>query len=363
MSALEQQPEDQPRVHAWLAAGVRMEASDLHLVAGRLPVVRVHGRLHELAELPLEAERLRELLMPLCPPAALDRFAAEKHVDFSLTLDLDGQSRRFRVNLFHSGGHVGACFRFVPSEIPSLEWAGFPAGIAGCLARFRNGLVLLTGVAGSGKTTSLAMIVNLINRAGGSRIITIEEPVEYLFPSADDSLVTQREVGVDVRTFAEGLVSGLRQDPDVILVGEIRDRETARMALSAAETGHLVFSTLHSRDAKGAISRFTDLFPQNTQAEVRSQLSFSLRSVISQHLLPGRTEGEKRELALEILFNNAPISAGIRQGKLESLDNYILTGAAEGMRTLNDSVKQLLQEDRITREIAEPYLAESTYHY
>jgi twitching motility protein PilT len=267
------------------------------------------------------------------------------------------------VNLFHSGQQVGACFRFIPAEIPDFTWAGFPVALAERLAGFRNGLVLMTGVAGSGKTTSLAMIVNLINRRGGSRIITIEEPVEYLFPPAANSLVTQREVGVDVRTFAEGLVSGLRQDPDVMLVGEIRDRETARMALSASETGHLVFSTLHSRDAKGAISRLVDLFPQTTQSEIRSQLSFSLRSVISQHLLPSITPGEKRELALEILFNNSPIASGIRQGKLESIDNNILTGAADGMRTLSDSVKQLQATGLISRETAERYLPEAGCRY
>lgn len=351
------------RIPRWLATGIVGEASDLHLVAGRPPVLRIHGVLREIDEPSLEGTELAGMLTPLCPASAADRFRDEMHIDFSLPLELDGQRRRFRVNLFHSGGQVGACFRFIPSVIPDFSWAGFPVALAERLAGFRNGLVLMTGVAGSGKTTSLAMIVNLINRRGGSRIITIEEPVEYLFPPAANSLVTQREVGVDVRNFAEGLVSGLRQDPDVMLVGEIRDRETARMALSASETGHLVFSTLHSRDAKGAISRLVDLFPQTTQSEIRSQLSFSLRAVISQHLLPSITPGEKRELALEILFNNSPISSGIRLGKLESIDNNILTGAADGMRTLGDSVKQLLAADRITRETAERYLPEAAYRY
>lgn len=354
---------DSSKIPTWLNAGVRAEASDLHLVAGRPPVLRVHGGLHELAETPLEAGELAEMLRPLCPAAAAARLQAERHVDFSLTLDIAGESRRFRANLFHSGGELGACFRFIPAEIPTLDWAGFPEDLAHKLAGFRNGLVLITGVAGSGKSTSLAMVVNLINARGGSRIITIEEPVEYLFPPAENSLVTQREVGVDVRTFAEGLVAGLRQDPDVILVGEIRDRETARMALSAAETGHLVFSTLHSRDATGAISRFADLFPQNVQNDVRSQLSFSLRSVISQHLLPSSQVEAKRELALEILFNNAPIAAGIRQGKLESLERNILTGAAEGMRPLQESVKHLLREGRIDEETAAWYLPEAGYRY
>jgi twitching motility protein PilT len=201
------------------------------------------------------------------------------------------------------------------------------------------------------------MIVNLLNQEGGYRIITVEEPVEYVFPRTPHSVVTQREVGLDVHTFADGLKYGLRQDPDVILAGEIRDRETAQMALSAAETGHLVFSTLHTRDAKGAISRYADLFPQSVQREIRSQLALSLRAVISQHLLPGLHKGEKRVLALEILFNNSPVASAIRFGKIESIDNNILTGRADGMLTLDESIKRLLKERKITRETAERYVS------
>jgi twitching motility protein PilT len=201
------------------------------------------------------------------------------------------------------------------------------------------------------------MIINLLNCEGGYRIITIEEPVEYLIPNVAGSVVTQREVGLDVHTFADGLKYGLRQDPDVILAGEIRDRETAQMALSAAETGHLVFSTLHTRDAKGAISRYADLFPQSAQREVRSQLSLSLRAVISQHLLPSLEPGEKRILALEILFNNAPIASAIRFGKIESIDNNILTGRTEGMLPLDESIRRLLSDGRISRETAERFVS------
>jgi twitching motility protein PilT len=164
-------------------------------------------------------------------------------------------------------------------------------------------------------------------------------------------------VGLDVHSFADGLKFGLRQDPDVILAGEIRDQETAQVALSAAETGHLVFSTLHTRDAKGAISRYADLFPQEVQREIRSQLSFSLRAVISQHLLPSVHKGEKRVLALEVMFNNAPISSAIRFGKIESIDNNIFSGRAEGMTTLDDSLRRLLFDGRISRETAECFIS------
>jgi twitching motility protein PilT len=192
---------------------------------------------------------------------------------------------------------------------------------------------------------------------GGYRIVTIEDPIEYIFDRHSASVVTQREVGQDVDSFAHGLKYGLRQDPDVILVGEIRDRETAQMALSAAETGHLVFSTLHTRDAKGAISRFADLFPQAVQAEIRAQLALSLRAVVSQHLLPSAIEGNKRELALEVMFNNSPISAAIRQSKLESIDTYLLTGKSEGMLILDESIRQLLLAQKISRETAERYVS------
>ncbi len=340
----------------WLLQAAQTGASDLHLVADHPPVLRLHGELMALTDQPLDSETVRSLLTPLCPAHAIDRFRQDKNVDFAFELPTDGQRQRFRANYFLGGQQMGACFRVIPSQIPDFHWTGFPAELAQRLAHYRNGLVLFCGVAGSGKTTSLATIVNLLNQEGGYRIITVEEPVEYVFPRVRHSVVTQREVGSDVLSFADGLKYALRQDPDVILAGEIRDRETAQMALSAAETGHLVFSTLHTRDAKGAISRYADLFPQDVQREIRSQLSFSLRAVISQHLLPNIEPGEKRVLALEILFNNAPIASAIRFGKIESIDTNILTGRAEGMLTLDESVKRLLHDGRISRETAESFV-------
>src|SRR5262249_1353392 len=275
-----------PDLREWLLAAVTAEASDLHLIAGYPPVLRVHGDLTELPAPPLEATQTASLLTGLCPADAAARLQAEKNVDFSFDVTWDDRVGRFRANVFQSGGPPGPCFRVVPTVIPDFEWAGFPIDLARRLAFARDGLVIVTGVTGSGKTTTLAMIVNLINRTGGYRIITVEEPVEYVFPRASHSVVTQREVGGDVLNFADGLKSGLRQDPDVILVGEIRDRETAQIALSAAETGHLVFTTLHTRDAKGAITRYADLFPQDAQKDIRAQLAMGLRAIVSQRLLP-----------------------------------------------------------------------------
>jgi twitching motility protein PilT len=346
------------RLRAWLVRAAAAGASDLHVVAGYAPVMRLHGDLTALDETPLSGSDTRALLGELCPSDVLQRFETQKNVDFSFQIDDAGRISRFRANVFHNGGQFGACLRLVPATIPDFAWAGFPFPLAQRLAGLRDGLVIVTGVAGSGKTTTLAMIVNLLNQSGAVRIITVEDPVEYVFPRADGSVVTQRELGGDVLTFADGLKSGLRQDPDVILVGEIRDRETAQMALSAAETGHLVFSTLHTRDAKGAISRYADLFPQDVQGEIRSQLALSLRAVVSQRLLPGTERGAKRHLALEVLWNTHPIANGIRIGKLESIDNYLLTHRDEGMVSFDESVRQLLRAGTITRETAEQNVRE-----
>src|SRR5437762_211065 len=341
------------RMRQWLAQVVESGGSDLHLVVGHPPVQRLHGELVEYATSPLAADETRALIRSICTPEALAQLENQKDVDFSFVISLNGRSARFRANLFHAGRSLAACLRLVPEAIPDLTWAGFPLDLAQRLAFLRDGLVIVTGATGSGKTTTLAMIVNLINQAGGYRIITVEQPVEYIFPNAQHSVVTQREVGGDVASFADGLKYGLRQDPDVILVGEIRDQETAQMALSAAETGHLVFSTLHTRDSKGAITRFADLFPQEGQREVRTLLALSLRAIISQRLLPGVQAGTKRHLALEVLWNTNPIAASIRNNKIESIDNYLLTNRDEGMVSFDESVRLLLRAGKITREVAE----------
>ena len=353
-------PDLPEEVHAWLAQAVDRRASDLHLIPGYPPTLRLNGDLVELPEPPLAAEEARALLTALCPAAGRGRFLAQKSLDFSFTLERDGRATRFRVNLFHAGGDIGACLRLVPDAIPDFAWAGFPPELGRRLSRASDGLVIVTGATGSGKSTTLAMIVNLLNKSGGHRIITVEEPVEYLYPRVANSVVTQREVGSDVLTFADGLRSGLRQDPDAILVGEIRDQETAQMALSAAETGHLVFSTMHTRDAKGAVTRYADLFPQEAQRDVRALLALSLRAVVAQRLLPDPVPGKRRHLALEVLWNTNPIAAAIRTGKVESIDNYLLSGRSEGMVSLDESVRLLLAAGKISREVAEQNVRDPT---
>jgi twitching motility protein PilT len=359
--ATSDEPPIADRLRRWLEWAVQAGASDLHVVAGHPPVIRLHGDLAELPEEPLTEAEAEPLLISSCPHDALGRLQAQKNADFSFECVADGRPVRFRASLFLAGGATGGCFRVIPDSIPDLAWAGFPVALAEKIASLRDGLVILTGATGSGKSTSLAMVVQRMNRSGGYRIITVEEPVEYLFPREPNSVVTQREVGADVLSFADGLKYGLRQDPDVILVGEIRDRETAQMALSAAETGHLVFSTLHTRDAKGAVTRFPDLFPSEAQNAVRAQLAMSLRAIVSQRLLPGVNTAEKRHLALEVMWNTHPIASAIRTNKLESIDNYIQTGRDDGMFTLDESVKQLLRAGKVTREVAEENVRDVGY--
>lgn len=352
---------DSHPILSWLDQAVQQEASDLHLVSGYAPVLRQNGRLTPIAGQPtLTPESICELLEPIWTSEQRSRMETEWNLDYAIELPMHREQCRFRVNLFRSSGAIGACIRIIHTRIPDFAWASFPESLARRIANLSSGLVLFTGVTGSGKSTSLALIVQLMNAEFGYRILTIEDPIEYRFPVYPRSVVTQREVNTDVDSFADGLRYGLRQDPDVILVGEIRDLETAKMALSAAETGHIVLSTLHTRDAKGAISRYADLFPQQSQSEIRAQLATNVRGIICQRLLPSNIEGERQELALEIMFNTPAIASAIRSGKLESIDNYILTGRADHMVTMDESIKRLLADDKITRETAEQFVSDRT---
>ncbi|MFO0973557.1 MAG: PilT/PilU family type 4a pilus ATPase [Phycisphaerae bacterium] len=336
-----------PEIERLLAAMTQREASDLHLVAGYPAMLRVHGELHSVDGAGLPGEQVLELMRSIAPAGARERIGRATDVDFAAGVVLGGTSHRFRVNVFQSRGQAGACLRLIPSEIPPLASLGFPAETADRILALNAGLVLLCGVTGSGKTTSLAALIQRINSAGGQRVITIEEPIEYVYPRCERSVVTQREVGTDVASFAEGLRSGLRQDPDVLLVGEIRDRETAQLALSAAETGHVILSTLHTADAKGAITRLIDLFPPELHNDARTQLSLSLRYVVSQHLLPPPQKGARRVLAVEVLAANFAVRACIRSGKIEGLDSAIQSGKKDGMVSLDAQLRELVQRGQI----------------
>lgn len=341
----------------FLLFAAERQASDVHFVANYAPTLRVHGRLEPVGESTLTADQVRAMIESILPQRLLPRLQAgdPKNFDFSVELERQGQPCRFRANVYLAQGEWGACLRFVPNAIPTFEWMGFPEGLAQRLVAHRNGLVIITGVTGSGKSTTLAALINMLNERGGYRVITVEEPIEYVHPRISTSVVTQREVGRDVDSFLDGLKYGLRQDPDVLLVGEIRDPETAQMALTAAETGHLILATLHTQDAKGAITRIADLFPRDAQDDVRAQLALSLRSVVSQHLLPPARAGDKRALALEILHVNNPVRIGIKLGKIESIESAIQTGRRDGMLSLDEDLQRLVDAGRIAHETGARY--------
>lgn len=352
---LAQPPQPDPQLVALLVRGLQAEASDLHLAVGHPPTLRVHGQLQPVDDERLTAEAAARLIVSIMPEEHRRRLGTQKDFDSSLSVELEGRLRRFRANIFFNQQVMGACLRFIPAAIPSFEWMGFPVELARRIIDLPNGLVLITGVTGSGKTTTLAGLVEAVNQMGHCRIVTIEEPIEHLFEPKVNSVITQREVGIDVASFADGLRSSLRQDPDAILCGEIRDIETARMAISAAETGHLVMSTVHTQDAKGAITRLVDIFPADRQQDIRAQLSLSLRMIVSQHLLPSVTPGAKRELAIEMLFANDAVRAAIRLNKIESIESLIQTGKKFGMITLDESLSNLAVNRRISAETAYRY--------
>lgn len=343
-----------PRLSEFLEAMPRMEASDLHLIPGHAPTYRVHGKLVGASEQPLAAEAALEMIESITPAHLSNALQAGTDYDFAFQIESAGEPLRLRANVAACRGAVGACFRAIPHVIPTLPELGFPGDLGARIINQRDGLILITGITGSGKTTTLAALIQMLNTGGGRRIITIEEPIEYIYPTVGNSIVTQREVGVDVPSFYEGLRSGLRQDPDVLLVGEVRDRDTAQLAISAAETGHLVFATMHTRDAKGAITRLIDLFPTDRRGELRAQLAMSLRFAISQYLIPA-AHGGRRVLALESMFANYGVRNAIRQGRIETLDSAIQSGRADGMVSLDADLLRLVADQRITMETAREY--------
>ncbi|MFQ5807344.1 MAG: type IV pilus twitching motility protein PilT [Phycisphaerae bacterium] len=337
---------------ALLHAAAENEASDVHLVPGYPPMFRIHGRLQPAGDTTLEPEQVKRMVEFIAPDRVRGRLHEIRNLDSSIGITHEGSQFRFRANLFLAQGNWCACLRRISQEIPSFEWLGFPESLAQQLVSWPSGLVIIAGVTGSGKSSTLAALIDLLRKQSERRILTIEEPIEFLYPPGGGGLVSQREVGRDVDSFADGLKYGLRQDPDVILVGEIRDRETARIALTAAETGHLILTTMHTRDAKGALTRLVDLFPHAAQEDVRKQIAMSLRSVVSQHLLPSTADGEKRVLALEVLHINQQVQVAIRAGKIESIESAIQTGKRDGMIMLDDDLQRLVALGKISPETA-----------
>ena len=322
-------------------------ASDLHITVGAPPIVRVNGALEAMPGYPsLTPEQAQDIVYSVMNEEQIATFETEKECDMSFGIkDLS----RFRLNIYRDRGSVAAAFRAIPFEIRSFDELGLPRVVADFAYR-PIGLVLVCGPTGSGKSTTLASILDRINRERSVHIVTMEDPIEYLH-NHNKSVVNQREINADTKSFAAALKHVLRQDPDVILVGEMRDPETISAALTVAETGHLAFATLHTNNALQTINRIVDVFPAGQQAQIRTQLSFVLEGVVIQQLLP-RADGRGRTVALEIMIPNTAIRSLIREEKIEQIPSMIEIGAGEGMMTMNQSLYRLLRRNVITMETA-----------
>jgi twitching motility protein PilT len=329
-----------------LSFAAENEASDLIITANAPPILRIFGEMRFLASESLTAEEAKGLVYGMLDDAQIAQFEAEKELDFSLFLR---GMQRFRGNVFIQRGCVGAVFRLIPNEVPSREELGLPL-ILEEFAMAHQGLVLVTGPTGHGKSTTQAMMIDLINRRRRCHIVTVEDPVEFVHQSRN-SVIEQREVGLDTKGFANALRHVLRQAPDVILIGEIRDLETIAAALTAAETGHLVITTLHTNDAAQSMDRLVDAFPPHQQSQVRSQLALCLLGIVSQRLVP-TADGKGRAVACEILKCNSAARHLIREGKIHNIYTVLETHAREGMCTMDAALKRLYLQGKITRDQA-----------
>ncbi|MBQ9698483.1 MAG: PilT/PilU family type 4a pilus ATPase [Acidaminococcaceae bacterium] len=341
-------------IEALLQKAAELKASDLHLTAGEDPAVRVHGMLTPLkgfavaslqdfcAENPDKdiTDAVFRLFEPVLPEKQRELLKTSGECDFAFALP---SGQRFRINLYYSGGRLAAAIRIIPEKVPSCQALGLPEAVCR-LSALQNGLVLVTGATGSGKSTTLAALLQEINQTRAAHIVTLEDPAEYRFVPAK-SIIHQREVGNDTVSFASGLRAALREDPDIIMVGELRDLETIAVAITAAETGHLVFATLHTRSASETVNRIIDVFPEQQQRQVRVQLAGSLQAVVTQQLLPDRQGG--RTAAFEVMVVTTALRNLIREGKTQQMDSYIQTGKQLGMQTMAEAVERLKRAGKI----------------
>jgi twitching motility protein PilT len=345
-SATVAKPGEKRSIDQLLATAVNGNASDTILVAGSPATMRVNGDLVADTGPALSADGIRGMLLPLLTQGQIEDLQEHKCVDFCF---VRGSTGRFRANFHYQRGTLAASIRLLPAQIPTLESLHLPASLA-MLTERRQGLVLLTGATGCGKTSTMAALIDRINATRRDHIITIEDPVEYQH-SNRKSLVEQIELGTDIESFAQAVRAVLRQDPDVILVGEMRDSETMAAALTAAETGHLVLTSLHTNDAAQTVSRILDTFPSGYQSQIRQQLSLALLAVIQQQLLPA-ANGIGRYPAVEILVATSAIRNLIRRGDDHQLRANIETGRAEGMLTMEQSLAELVRAGRVSRDTA-----------
>ncbi len=330
------------QIDTYLREILEKSGSDLHFLAGDPPRVRVYGDLTPLRQEKLSVDFVKTALYEIMPKTAVERFEKKDGADFAYSLEGHG---RFRVNVMRQLNGMGGVFRAIPSKALTLDELKLPEAVRG-LCRQNSGLILVTGKTGSGKSTTLAAMIDDINRRVKGHILTVEDPIEFVH-ERQNCLISQREIGVHSPSFASAVHSALREDPDVVLVGELRDLETMSIAVTAAEMGILVMGTLHTNGAAPTVDRIINVFPSDKQSHVRTMLSTSLRGVVSQQLLQ-RADKHGRVAALEILVNTPAAANLIRQGKLDQLDNAMQTGGQFGMRTMDSAIQQLLDSRQIT---------------
>jgi twitching motility protein PilT len=330
------------KIDEFLEDVLKKDGSDLHFMAGDPPRIRQYGKLGQLRTERLSPDFVREAIYEIMPRKALDRLETRDGTDFAYTL---GSLARFRVNVLRQLNGMGAVFRAIPSKAQTLEQLNMPDAVRN-LAKVSSGMILVTGKTGSGKSTTLAAMIDDINSRLKGHILTIEDPIEFVHPRRN-CLISQREVGAHATSFASALLSALREDPDVILVGELRDLETISTAITAAEMGILVMATLHTNGAAATVDRIVNAFPADKQSHVRTMLSTSLRGVVSQQLISRKGE-PGRVAALEVLVNTPAAANLIRQGKIDQLESTMQAGAAAGMRTMDSAIEQLLEQGLIS---------------
>ena len=329
---------------------VKLKGSDLHLKVGLPPYVRVAGTLRPLNRGPIDDEEMVRLIFPMFNERTRSIFDEDGGADFAHALEVDGKNWRFRVNVLTQMDHVGLVARRVNNFIPPFKDLYLPDGLEK-LCSFYQGMVLLAGVTGSGKTTTIASMLDWINQTYHKHILTLEDPIEFTF-NEDKCLINQREIGMDVKDFMTGMKHAVREDPDVILVGEMRDRETFETAIQAAETGHLVFGTIHASTAPSTIGRILDLFPQEMHSAIRSALGFNMKAIIAQKLLPSIKPGVQRVPTVEIMTFNPTVRKLVLEGEDDKLPDAIRLGAEEGMQSFTMSLKKLVDDELIDRATA-----------
>ena len=342
--------EKELEVDRMFRACCKLEGSDLHLKVGQPPMVRISGSLRPLNRDAVSDKEMAELLFPMMSEFHRKIFDEDGGVDFAYTVEYEGDMVRFRVNILQQLGHVGLVARRVNNFIPDFEGLHLPPVMEG-LCKYYQGMVLLAGPTGSGKSTTIASMLNWVNRNYRKHILTLEDPIEFVFTD-EKCLVNQREIGLDVKNFAIGLKHAVREDPDVILVGEMRDHETFLTAIQAAETGHLVFGTIHASSAASTIGRILDLFPEEMHTAIRSALAMNMKGIVAQKLLPSIREGVGRVPCVEVMTFSPTIIKLILEGEDSKLADAIRIGAQEGMQDFTMSLKQLLDDDLIDRPTA-----------